>query len=40
MPFDSDLDDEAGFEALIDQLLTDGSEDMLARLKPEASEVS
>jgi DNA repair exonuclease SbcCD nuclease subunit len=32
-------DDEASFEALIDQLLTEGSEDMLARLKPEASEV-
>ncbi|CAI9418908.1 3',5'-cyclic adenosine monophosphate phosphodiesterase CpdA [Pleomorphomonas sp. T1.2MG-36] len=33
-------DDEAAFEALIDQLLTDGSEDMLARLKPEASEIN
>jgi DNA repair exonuclease SbcCD nuclease subunit len=33
-------DDEAAFEALIDQLLTEGSEDMLARLKPEASEIS
>jgi hypothetical protein len=32
-------DDEDAFEALIDQLLTEGSEDMLARLKPEASEV-
>jgi len=31
-------DDEAAFETLIDQLLTEGSEDMLARLKPEASE--
>jgi DNA repair exonuclease SbcCD nuclease subunit len=33
-------DDEAAFEALVDQLLTEGSEDMLARLKPEASEIS
>ena len=33
-------DDEAAFEALIDQLLSEGSEDMLARLKPEASENS
>ncbi|MHA6643998.1 metallophosphoesterase family protein [Mesorhizobium sp. A623] len=33
-------DDEAAFEALIDQLLSEGSEDMLARLKPEASEIS
>ena len=33
-------DDEATFEALVDQLLTEGSEDMLARLKPEASEIS
>ncbi|RST83127.1 DNA repair exonuclease [Aquibium carbonis] len=33
-------DDEAAFEALIDQLLTEGSEDMLARLKPESSEIS
>ena len=33
-------DDEAGFEALIDTLLAEGSEDMLARLKPEASEMS
>lgn len=32
-------DDEAAFEALVDQLLTEGSEDMLARLKPEASEI-
>jgi DNA repair protein SbcD/Mre11 len=32
-------DDEAAFEALIDQLLTEGSEDMLARLKPIASEI-
>lgn len=32
-------DDEAAFEALIDQLLTEGSEDMLARLKPEAPEI-
>ena len=31
---------EAAFEALVDQLLTEGSEDMLARLKPEASEIS
>lgn len=33
-------DDEAAFEALVDQLLTEGSQDMLARLKPEASEIS
>ncbi|MEO3388786.1 DNA repair exonuclease [Mesorhizobium sp. CAU 1741] len=33
-------DDEAEFEALIDQLLSEGSEDMLARLKPDASEIS
>jgi DNA repair exonuclease SbcCD nuclease subunit len=33
-------DDEAAFEALIDQLLSEGSEDMLARLKPEESEIS
>ena len=33
-------DDEAAFEALVDQLLTEGSEDVLARLKPEASEIS
>ena len=33
-------DDEAAFEALVDQLLTEGSEDMLARLKPETSEIS
>jgi len=33
-------DDEAAFEALIDQLLSEGSEDMLARLKPGASEIS
>jgi len=33
-------DDETAFEALIDQLLSEGSEDMLARLKPEASEIS
>jgi DNA repair exonuclease SbcCD nuclease subunit len=32
-------DDEAAFEGLVDQLLTEGSEDMLARLKPEASEI-
>jgi hypothetical protein len=32
-------DDEAAFEALIDQLLSEGSEDMLAGLKPEASEI-
>jgi DNA repair exonuclease SbcCD nuclease subunit len=32
-------DDEAAFEALIDQLLAEGSEDMLARLKPEAAEI-
>ncbi|OYR23367.1 putative serine/threonine-specific phosphatase domain protein [Brucella grignonensis] len=32
-------DDEATIEALVDQLLTEGSEDMLARLKPEASEI-
>lgn len=32
--------DEAAFEALVDQLLTEGSEDMLARLKPEASEIN
>ena len=32
-------DDEAAFEALIDQLLSEGSEDMLARLKPEAAEI-
>jgi exonuclease SbcD len=33
-------DNEAAFESLVDQLLSEGSEDMLARLKPEASEVS
>ena len=33
-------DNEAAFEALVDQLLSEGSEDMLARLKPEASEIS
>ncbi|MFW7355907.1 MAG: metallophosphoesterase family protein [Brucella sp.] len=33
-------DDEMEFEALVDQLLTEGSDDMLARLKPEASEIS
>ncbi|MCG8273844.1 DNA repair exonuclease [Aquamicrobium sp. NLF2-7] len=33
-------DDEAAFEALVDHLLTEGSEDMLARLKPEASEIN
>lgn len=33
-------DDEAAFETLIDQLLSEGSEDMLARLKPEISEIS
>lgn len=32
-------DNETAFEALIDQLLSEGSEDMLARLKPEASEI-
>ncbi|RFB76615.1 metallophosphoesterase family protein [Methylovirgula sp. 4M-Z18] len=32
--------DEAAFEALIDQLLAEGSEDMLARLKPETSGIS
>lgn len=32
-------DDEAAFDALIDRLLVEGSEDMLARLKPEASEI-
>lgn len=32
-------DDEAAFESLIDQLLSDGSEDILARLKPEASDI-
>jgi hypothetical protein len=32
-------DDEDAFEALVDQLLSEGSEDLLARLKPEASEV-
>lgn len=33
-------DDEDAFETLVDQLLSEGSEDLLARLKPEASEVS
>lgn len=33
-------DDEASFEALVDQLLMEGSEDILARLKPEATEVN
>ncbi|RCS24756.1 DNA repair exonuclease [Phyllobacterium salinisoli] len=33
-------DDEAAFEALVDQLLREGSEDMLARLKPEMSETT
>ena len=33
-------DNETAFEALIDQLLTEGSEDMLARLKPDVSEIS
>ena len=33
-------DDEAAFETLIDQLLSEGSEDILARLKPEVSEIS
>ena len=33
-------DDEAAFEAFIDQLLLDGSEDILARLKPEMSETT
>jgi hypothetical protein len=28
------------FEALIDQLLAEGSDDILARLKPEASEIN
>ncbi|UES41951.1 metallophosphoesterase family protein [Roseibium aggregatum] len=32
-------DDEAAFEALVDQLLSEGSEDMLARLKLNAPEV-
>ena len=32
--------DENAFEALVDQLLAEGSEDMLARLKPETSEAS
>lgn len=32
-------DDEAAFEALVDQLLTEGSEDMLARLKPEGARI-
>lgn len=31
-------DDEAAFETLIDQLLVEGSENILARLKPEAEE--
>jgi hypothetical protein len=31
-------DDEFAFEALVDQLLSEGSEDMLARLKPEIAE--
>jgi DNA repair exonuclease SbcCD nuclease subunit len=31
-------DDEAAFETLVDQLLSEGSEDMLARLKPEIPE--
>lgn len=31
--------DEAAFEALVDQLLSEGSEDILARLKPEAPEI-
>ena len=30
--------DETAFEALVDQLLSEGSDDMLARLKPEMSE--
>ena len=33
-------DDEDAFEAMIDHLLAEGSEDMLARLKPEVSEIS
>lgn len=33
-------DDEAALEAMIDRLLADGSEDMLARLKPEAPEAA
>lgn len=32
-------DNEDAFETLIDRLLAEGSEDMLARLKPEASEI-
>ena len=32
-------DDEDAFEDLVGQLLSEGSEDMLARLKPEASEI-
>jgi exonuclease SbcD len=32
-------DHEAAFEGLVDQLLAEGSEDMLARLKPEVSEI-
>jgi DNA repair protein SbcD/Mre11 len=32
--------DEVAYEAFIDQLLAEGSEDMLARLKPEISEVA
>ncbi|WP_312951075.1 DNA repair exonuclease [Agrobacterium sp.] len=33
-------DNEVAFEALIDQLLAEGSDDILARLKPEASEIN
>jgi DNA repair protein SbcD/Mre11 len=33
-------DGEDAIEALIDQMLSDGSDDMLARLKPDASEIS
>lgn len=32
--------DEATFEALVDQLLSEGSEDMLARLKPDHAETN
>jgi len=32
--------DEAAFEALIDLLLTEGSGDMVAKLKAEASKIS
>lgn len=33
-------DNEAAFEALIDQLLAEGSEEMLARLNPQSSDIS